>query len=149
MCIRDRNLTVTEAAIIGSDAVISVTSNTSNAGNITLTTPNLLIDARDDASGGGGNIADISGIFASSLLASGGNIILTADHTKLINGAEISSSVSSDEFSKAGNVTLNSTNIVALNGGNITAKAQQGKGGNIAVNAAVLLHCLLYTSRCV
>ncbi|CDH45160.1 two-partner secretion domain-containing protein [Candidatus Contendibacter odensensis] len=136
----DLNLTVTEAAIIGSDAVISVTSNTSNAGNITLTTPNLLIDARDDASGGGGNIADIAGIFASSLLASGGNITLNADHLKLINDAEISSSVSGDEFSKGGNVTLNSTNIVALNGGNITAKAQQGKGGNITVNAAVLLH---------
>ncbi|WP_268258824.1 two-partner secretion domain-containing protein [Candidatus Contendibacter odensensis] len=98
----------------------------SDAGTITLTTGNLLIDGGD--------------IVASSLLASGGNITVNADHLKLINGAEISSSVFGNELSKGGNVTLNSTNIIALNGGSITAKAQQGKGGNILVNADVFLH---------
>jgi filamentous hemagglutinin family protein len=98
----------------------------SDAGAITLTTRNLLIDG--------------GGVFASSLLASGGNITLNADHIKLLNSAEISSSVSGDELSKGGNVTLNSTNFVALNGSRITAKAAQGKGGNIAVNADILLH---------
>ena len=68
------------------------------------------------------------------------SITVNADHLKLINGAEISSSVFGNELSKGGNVTLNSTNIIALNGGSITAKAQQGKGGNILVNADVFLH---------
>lgn len=98
-----------------------------NAGTITLTTPNLLID-------------DGGGIFASSLLASGGNIIVNADHLKLYNGAEISSSVFGDQFSDGGNVTINSGNFVALNGGKITAQATQGRGGNLLVNAEVFLH---------
>lgn len=98
-----------------------------NAGTITLTTPNLLID-------------DGGGIFASSLLASGGNIIVNADHLKLYNGAEISSSVFGDQFSDGGNVTIHSGNFVALNGGKITAQATQGRGGNLLVNAEVFLH---------
>ena len=99
----------------------------SAAGNITLTTQNLLID-------------DGGGIFASSLLASGGNIIVNADHLKLYHGAEISSSVFGDQFSDGGNVTINSGNFVALNSGKITAQATQGRGGNLLINAEVFLH---------
>ena len=99
----------------------------SDAGNIMLTTPNLLID-------------DGGGIFASSLLASGGNITLNADHIKLRNGAEISSSVSGNEFSDGGNITINGVNLLVLNGGKITAQATQGQGGNLLVNAEAFLH---------
>ncbi len=99
----------------------------SAAGNIMLTTQNLLID-------------DGGGIFASSLLASGGNITLNADHLKLRNGAEISSSVSGNEFSDGGNITINGVNLLVLNGGKITAQATQGKGGDLLVNAEAFLH---------
>jgi hypothetical protein len=99
----------------------------SDAGNITLTTRTL-------------RITDSAGIFASSLLASGGNIMINADHLKLLDGAEISSSVSGNQFSDGGNVTLNSVNFVALNGGKITAQATQGRGGNLLINAEVFLH---------
>ncbi|MCC8997912.1 MAG: filamentous hemagglutinin N-terminal domain-containing protein [Candidatus Contendobacter sp.] len=107
-----------------------------DAGNITLTTRNLLIDA-----GGSGDSSGSTGIGARSDNTSGGNITVNADHIKLLNGAEISSSVGGSEQSDdGGNVTINSTNLVALNGSSITAKATQGKGGNITVNADVLLH---------
>ncbi|MDG4605691.1 MAG: hypothetical protein P9D89_06370, partial [Candidatus Contendobacter sp.] len=107
-----------------------------NAGNITLTTPNLLIDAV-----AGGDNSGSAGIGARSDNTSGGNITLNADHIKLLNGAEISSSVGGSEpGDDGGNVTINSTNLVALNGSKITAQAAQGKGGNIRVNADVFLH---------
>lgn len=106
-----------------------------NAGNITLTTRNLLIDAA-----GGGDSSGHTGIGARADYTSGGNITINADHIKLLNGAEISSSVFGNEFSDSGNVTINSTNLVALNGSKITAQATGGKGGNIQVNAQVFLH---------
>ena len=100
---------------------------TGNAGDIILTTPSLTL------SNGGG-------ILARSSSTTGGNILVNADHLKLLNGSEISSSVAGDEFSDGGNVTINSINMVALNGSSVTAKANQGKGGNILVNAEVFLH---------
>ena len=106
-----------------------------NAGNITLTTRNLLIDAA-----GGGDSSGHIGIGARADYTSGGNIMVNADHLKLLNNAEISSSVAGNEFSDSGTVTINSTNLVALNGSKITARATQGKGGNITVNADVFLH---------
>ncbi len=106
-----------------------------NAGNITLTTRNLLIDAV-----GGGDSSGHIGIGARADYTSGGNITVNADHLKLLNNAEISSSVAGNEFSDSGTVTINSTNLVALNGSKITARATQGKGGRITVNADVLLH---------
>lgn len=103
------------------------TANTGNAGNIILTTPNLILD--------GGFI------IAASKFTTGGNIWINADHLKLLNGSQITSTALGDvPGSNGGNVTLNSTNIVALNGSKITAKAKKGKGGNILVNAEVFLH---------
>jgi len=106
-----------------------------NAGNITLTTRNLLIDAA-----GGGDSNGHIGIGTRADYTSGGNITVNADHLKLLNNAEISSSVAGNEFSDSGTVTINSTNLVALNGSKITAQATQGRGGNIQVNADVFLH---------
>jgi filamentous hemagglutinin family protein len=99
----------------------------SDAGNITLTTRNLLID-------------DGGGIFAISLLASGGNITINADHIKLFNDAQITSSVSGSELTEGGNITINSINLLTLDGSEITAQAAEGKGGNIQINAEAFLH---------
>jgi filamentous hemagglutinin family protein len=98
-----------------------------NAGDLSLTAPEL-------------TLSDGGSISAYSDWTTGGNLRVNADHLKLLNGSEISSSVAGDEFSDGGNVTLNSTNIVALKGSRITAQANQGKGGNIIVNAEVFLH---------
>jgi filamentous hemagglutinin family protein len=98
-----------------------------NAGDVTVTTPALTIDE------GGG-------ISATSELTTGGNLLINADHLKLLNDSEISSSVFGDATTQGGDVTFNSTNVAALNGSKITAQAKQGKGGNIVVNAEVFLH---------
>jgi filamentous hemagglutinin family protein len=100
---------------------------TGNAGNLSLTAPEL-------------TLSDGGGISAYSDQTTGGNLWIDADHLKLLNGSEITSSVAGNEFSDGGNVTLNSINIVALNGSAITAQANQGKGGNIIVNAEIFLH---------
>lgn len=100
---------------------------TGNAGYIEVATPRLNLD-------NGGLI------IGEAERTSGGGIAIHADHLKLLGGSEISSSVFGDDFSDGGNVTLNSTNFVALNGSSVTAKANQGRGGNITVNAEVFLH---------
>lgn len=116
-------VTITGSSNLSTEA----TGITGNAGDITVTTPNLTI-----ASG--------SGIWASSLRTTGGNIVVNADHLKLLDGSAISSSVFGDQQSDGGNVTINSTNFVALDGSSVTAQANQGRGGNILVNAQVFLH---------
>jgi large exoprotein involved in heme utilization and adhesion len=95
--------------------------------HLTITTPHLLL-------------ADGGGIFAQSFETTGGNLIINADHLKVLDGGYISASVFGDPTTQGGDVTLNSLNIVVLNGGRITAQAIQGRGGNIIVNAGVLLH---------
>lgn len=105
----------------------SASAGTGDAGNITVTTPHL-------------TLTDGGTIEATSELTSGGNIILNADHLKLVNGSAISSTVEGDKTTIGGDVTINSINVVALNDSKVTAKANQGKGGNITVNAEVFLY---------
>ena len=115
-----------------------------NAGNITVTTPNLLIAASQgvDWSGIGETAADAkgTGIGATAGSASGGRITINADHLKLLDGAQINTSVFGDPTSQGGNITINGINVVALNGSKITAQANQGRGGNITLNTEVFLH---------
>jgi large exoprotein involved in heme utilization and adhesion len=122
------HLTVAETLSVFNGGVISVASlGEGNAGDLTITTPHL-------------TLANGSSIFAASLQTTGGNLFINAEHLKLLNGSEISSSVFGDERTTGGNVAINSTNVVALNGSRITARATQGQGGNILVNAEVFLH---------
>ncbi len=115
-------VTITDTSALSTDA-----GSTGNTGNITVTTLNLIL-------------ADGGKISARSIYTTGGNIFINADHLKLLNNGSISSSVFGDEQSDGGNVTINGTNFVALNGSSVTARAKQGKGGNILVNAEVFLH---------
>ncbi len=103
------------------------TGTTGDAGDITVTTPNL-------------TLADGGKISAESTHTTGGNILVNANHLKLLNNGTISSSVSGNEQSDGGNVTINGTNFVALNGSSVIARANQGRGGRILVNAQVFLH---------
>lgn len=115
-------VTITDTSALSTDA-----GGFGNAGNITVTTPNLIL-------------ADGGKISARSIYTTGGNIFINADHLKLLNNGTISSSVVGDEQSDGGNVTINSTNFVALNDSSVTARAKKGRGGNILVNAQVFLH---------
>ncbi|MCB1826536.1 MAG: hypothetical protein KDJ54_18940, partial [Candidatus Competibacteraceae bacterium] len=134
-----------------------------DAGDVTITARNLLIDGQNTASftgidststsnstGDGGtinlSIADTltvrngGQISAASATTSGGNIALDVARLRLFNGGAISATVYGGFDTEGGNVTINSGNIVALNGGAITAQANQGRGGNILINAEVFLH---------
>ncbi|MCB1920429.1 MAG: filamentous hemagglutinin N-terminal domain-containing protein [Candidatus Competibacteraceae bacterium] len=114
--------------ITGNEAGLFVGArDAGNAGDVTVTTPALTIDD-------GGRIS------ATSEFTTGGNLLINADHLKLLNGSEISSSVFGDATTQGGDVTLNSINAVALDGSKVTAQARQGKGGNIVVNAEAFLH---------
>ena len=114
--------------ITGNEAGLFVGArDAGNAGDVMLTTPALTIDD-------GGRIS------ATSKFTTGGNLLINADHLKLLNGSEISSSVFGDATTQGGDVTLNSINAVALDGSKVTAQARQGKGGNIVVNAEAFLH---------
>ena len=109
---------------------ITVRSNTpatGRAGDITLTAQRLILDSGTT-------------INAASDRASGGNIDITARDLRLHEGSDITTSVFGDLNTVGGNVTLNADRAVILNGGKITAKATQGKGGRITVNADVFLH---------
>ena len=124
----DVRLTVADTLSLRNGGRISVGSlGAGNAGDLTVATPRLML-------------ADGSEIRAISAHATGGNLTVDAAHLKLLDGSQISSSVFGDALSDGGNVTLNSTNIVALNGSAVTARANQGLGGNITVNAEVFLH---------
>ncbi|MDG4555219.1 MAG: filamentous hemagglutinin N-terminal domain-containing protein [Candidatus Competibacter sp.] len=103
--------------------------STGDAGdsNITLTTPFL-------------TLTDGGTISTASATTNGGNITLDVDHLRLFNGGAISATVYGGFDTEGGNVTINSGNIVALNGSTITAQANQGRGGNILINAGVFLH---------
>ena len=101
--------------------------STGQASDLTVTTPTL-------------TISDGAGIFATSTRTTGGNLLIDAADLRLFNGSQISTSVFGDPTTTGGDVEINSRTVVALDGSKVTAKAKQGKGGNILVNADVFLH---------
>ncbi len=103
----------------------------------------LAVDARGTGNAGtvsinatSVNTAD-SAILATATQSAGGNINLNARQI-VLDATPVSATV----FGGAGgggNITINSTNLVALNGSDLTARADQGLGGNIQLNADVFL----------
>jgi len=123
----DVNLTVADTFTLRNGAEINVQSaGGGTAGNLTLTTPALIIDG--------------GGIFATSDQTTGGKLFINAADLRLLNRGQISTSVFGDATTTGGNVEINSRTVVALDGSTVTAKAKQGKGGNILVNTDVFLH---------
>ena len=98
-----------------------------NAGDITVTTPAL-------------TISDGGIIQAQSSFTSGGSLLINAADLRLLNGGQISTSVFGDATTTGGNVEINSRTVVALDGSTVTAKATQGKGGNILVNTEAFFY---------
>ncbi|MCP4700260.1 MAG: hypothetical protein GY862_25925, partial [Gammaproteobacteria bacterium] len=77
-------------------------------------------------------------ITAQAETAGGGNIELAARSLQLVHESPVSSTVIGGE-GDGGNVTLNVGSFAALNNSDITARADQGRGGRITVNADVFL----------
>ncbi|MCB1919796.1 MAG: hypothetical protein KDJ28_07445, partial [Candidatus Competibacteraceae bacterium] len=108
---------------------------TGQAGNLTVTTSTL-------------SLADGGVIDARSEHSSGGNIGVHADHTLLQSGGKISASVYGDPQTQGGDVIMNGDTLVILASPGpantpptgITARATQGRGGNIIINTDVFLH---------
>jgi len=100
---------------------------TGQAGDVTVTAPAL-------------TISDSASIKATSDLTTGGNLLINAADLRLFNRGQISTSVFGDPATTGGDVEINSRTVVALDGSTVTAKAKQGKGGNILVNTDVFLH---------
>ena len=107
--------------------VNSVGNATGKAGNIDIATPHL-------------TLADGGGILATSSQTTGGNITINADHLKMFDSRISSTAFGDVPGSDGGNVTIHSTNIVALNGSTVTARAEEGQGGRILIEAQAFLH---------
>jgi len=101
--------------------------STGQAGDLSVTTPASII-------------SDGARIFATSTRTTGGNLLINAADLRLFNGGQISTSVFGDLNTTGGNVEINSRTVVALDGSTVTAKAKQGKGGNILVNTEAFLY---------
>ena len=137
-----------------SPSSLTVTSQGSgNAGNLSLTTPQLTItnNAEITASslniGNGGNLEinanQIELNNQGKLLASSegtgqaGNLDIQADQLKLDNGSKIT--VSSSGTGNAGNLNIKANNVFLDNQSQLIAETATGEGGNITLDLSEIL----------
>jgi large exoprotein involved in heme utilization and adhesion len=104
--------------------VSSQSTGTGNAGNIRMTA-HKIFDGQNSA------------VTTGASQSVGGNIEIIANTLKLRN-TPVTASVK-EGVGRGGNVTLTAPSIVALDNSDITARANQGFGGNITINANVFL----------
>ncbi len=96
-----------------------------DAGNITIAASTVAIQEE-------------GGVLALAVNSGGGNIAIAADRLTLAEGATINASVASGT-SGGGNIAVDALTVVALDGSAIVARADQGFGGNILLEADVFL----------
>ena len=133
--------------------LLSNTSGTGKGGDITLYIRNLQMNNNAYISVSSVGINDAgriiinatdtiigrdTSIIAFADNAGGGEIELTTGDLQLTHNAHISTSVYGGN-KNSGNVTLNIGNYAVLNNSTITARADQGFGGNITLNADILI----------
>ncbi|NEP14325.1 MAG: filamentous hemagglutinin N-terminal domain-containing protein [Symploca sp. SIO2C1] len=123
-------LNASSSLTIDNDKIGTSSQGEGNAGNITITTQNLLL-----------NQAEIT---AESEQAGGGEITINANDIRLRNNSLISSSVF-DGTGGGGTITIDSSTFLALEDSDILANADQGAGGNITINSQAFL-ANLFTS---
>jgi len=133
--------------------LFALTQGTGEAGSLTITTPQLLISDRAQATvssfgeGVAGNLGitadsvqlDNGKILAQTLSGDGGNLDLrVTDLLLLRNDSEISTTAGTDQKGgDGGNITIDTDFIVAVpsEDSDITANAFSGRGGNIDITA--------------
>jgi large exoprotein involved in heme utilization and adhesion len=105
---------------IQNNGIISARSqSTGNAGKIDIRANNILVSSQ-------------SKIDTEAQLASGGNIVLSAQGVLYLDNAQITTSVGGGK-GDGGNITLNPEFII-MDNGKIIARAVEGRGGNIDIN---------------
>lgn len=124
------------------------TQGSGDAGNITINTGRLLVQAGSGLSalsrgtGNAGNItinvrdslqANNGTIVTTAKKSSGGAIDITAGAIRLQDNSDITTFVSSGTGG-GGNMTLNARSIIALDDSDILAFSRDGRGGNITLN---------------
>jgi filamentous hemagglutinin family protein len=130
-------------------------SITGNGGNLTINTPQLLIDdlgtIATDSSGSGDAgslevnasdsiIIDNSGsIVADTQSGRGGNIKLNTKN--LIFGGESSTTAASRGTGNGGNIAVQAENVLIIESSSLTADAFMGMGGNIQIDTEGLFIC--------
>ena len=106
-------------------SIRSESTSRADAGGIT-------IEARDEFR------SDRSAVTTAAGFASGGNIAILAP-TTILTGNNVTSATVFGGKGDGGNVTISGTRLVALGNSDLTARADQGFGGHITVNAQVFL----------
>ncbi|MEO5357372.1 MAG: filamentous hemagglutinin N-terminal domain-containing protein [Nitrospirae bacterium YQR-1] len=148
---------------VKSSGIYTVTTESGNAGNITIETGNLSItdvgaitsSAYEDSTGNGGDITinasgsinisgsytTSSGVYYSGILGDtygsgyGGNLKITANSIYLSDGGEITSE-SLYGTGDAGDIEIKTYDSLILNNGNIKTSSQSASGGNITINGS-------------
>ncbi|MGD8570439.1 MAG: filamentous hemagglutinin N-terminal domain-containing protein [Gammaproteobacteria bacterium] len=118
--------TITNKAKIAAEIDTNLnTPNNSNAGNVFLSSNDLLIDD--------------STFIADARQTNGGNITLTANNIASITGSLFSSSVE-QKSGNGGNIAIDAQNIVFLEDNKLVATAVEGNGGNISISSRYLFN---------
>ncbi|MGL5834468.1 MAG: filamentous hemagglutinin N-terminal domain-containing protein, partial [Waterburya sp.] len=127
---------------------------TGNGGNLTINTPQLLIDdlgiiAIDSTGSGNAGGLEVNAnsimidrqgtISADTQSGRGGNILLQADN--LIWQRASSTTATARETGNGGNILLQADNVFVLDDSYVTADAFKGRGGNIQINTQGLFIC--------
>jgi filamentous hemagglutinin family protein len=121
---------------------------TGNAGNVTITTPQLSINngaevqVNNIGSGNAGNLTIVADrlslnttgkLAASTASGEGGNIVLNLGGSLLMRqGSRIDAQAAGN--GNGGNITINAPIIAGFENSDIIANAVQGRGGNIQIN---------------
>lgn len=129
--------------------VTTETFSSSNAGNLTIVAPRLVLRQRaalsvsGDGTGAAGNLAVFvptirlemgSKIEAATLVGDGGSIRLQTSDLQLRQGSEISTNAGGN----GGNIDIDTDTLVALENSDITANAREGMGGRVTIDAVAI-----------
>lgn len=155
------SLTTNQLTLQNGANISSATLGQGQGGNIDVQANSLilgtngLISSRSEGQGSAANIAlNVTGtlqasqgeITATSFLAGGGNVNISARDILLRNSSLISSSVF-DSTGGGGDISIRSRSFVALEDSDILANAEFGPGGNITINSPVFLAALFNSGQ--
>ncbi|MGK7936634.1 MAG: filamentous hemagglutinin N-terminal domain-containing protein, partial [Xenococcaceae cyanobacterium] len=140
-----------EQGEIAPSTLLSESQGIGDAGNLDITTPNLIVTDRGEvnvsATGTGvaGNLTintqditlDEGTLTAETKAGNQGNITITNENNLLLgNNSQITTNAQGT--ATGGDITINSDIIAAVNNSDITANAEEGTGGNINITAQLV-----------
>ncbi|MDB9315367.1 S-layer family protein, partial [Spirulina sp. CS-785/01] len=126
------------------------TRGSGNAGDVSITTPRLIIGSQGSAtveSLGTGDAGDLQissdyidlnqgRITGETTSGQGGNLTITGRDIRLLNNSQISTTAGTeDQPGDGGNITITTDTLVGLQNSDITANSFRGRGGQINITA--------------